>query len=259
MGRESAKTALVTGASSGIGRELARIHASRGGDLVLVARREERLKSLQQELTEQYGAKVTIAIQDLSVPGAAQQVYQKVSEAGIQVDYLINNAGFAAQGFFYEQEPRRVRDLTSVNVVALTELTRCFLPEMVERGSGRVLNMASLAAYLPGPLMAVYYATKAYVLSFSEGIANELSGTGVTVTVQCPNSVRTGFIEVGGLADSRAYRGRLGSPQAVAARGYKAMLRGKPVIVDSMLYVFLMRFIPRRLLARFARIAMEKA
>ena len=147
MGRERAKTALVTGASSGIGRELARIHASQGGDLVMVARREERLRSLQQELTELYGAKVTLAIQDLSVPGAVQQVYQKVSEAGIQVDYLINNAGFAAHGFFYEQEPRRVRDLTVVNVVALTELTRHFLPGMVERGSGRILNMASMAAY----------------------------------------------------------------------------------------------------------------
>jgi hypothetical protein len=259
MSGHRAKTALVTGASSGIGQELARIHASRGGDLVLVARREDRLQILQDELEDEYSVRVTVLCQDLSVPAAAREAYQRVSAAGIQVDYLINSAGFAYHGFFHKQEKDRVRDLISVNVTALTELTRCFLPDMFERGTGRILNMASMAAFLPGPLMAVYYATKAYVLSFSEAIANELSGSGVTVTVLCPGGVRTEFVEAGGLVGTRAFRGRLDSAHAVALQGYNAMLRGQPVVVDSKLYVFFMRFIPRRLLARFARIAMENA
>src|SRR3954449_1502715 len=192
--------ALVTGASAGIGRELCDILAREGHDLVLVARREPELTALAGELKEKYGADARVVIADLSKARAAQGVVKELGPSA-EVDVLVNNAGFGGHGAFVER-PRDVElGQIAVNVTALTDLTRLLLPGMVERRRGRILNVASTAAFQPGPFMAVYYATKAYVLSFSQAIAEELSGSGVTVTTLCPGVTETQFQQVAGAED----------------------------------------------------------
>jgi hypothetical protein len=176
------KTAVVTGASSGIGAELARIHAAHGGSLVMIARRREKLEALKAELEKTYGIAAYVLVQDLTEAGAAQQVHDHVRSLGLAVDVLVNNAGFGYWGPFHEQDWSVNEAMIKVNILALAALTRVFVPDMVARGHGRVLNVASMAGFVPGPLHAVYYASKAFVVSFSEALANELAGTGVTVT-----------------------------------------------------------------------------
>ncbi len=177
------ETALVTGASSGIGAELARIHAAHGGNLMMIARRRDKLEALKAELEKTYGIAVYLLVQDLAEAGAAQQVHDHVRSLGLAVDILVNNAGFGHWGPFHEQDWSVNEAMIKVNILALAALTRVFVPDMVARGHGRVLNVASMAGFVPGPLHAVYYASKAFVVSFSEALANELAGTGVTVTV----------------------------------------------------------------------------
>jgi uncharacterized protein len=244
----TARTALVTGASGGIGLEIARCLARDGYDLVLVARSGDKLQALADELG---GARVLAA--DLSDPGAAAKVAAEVPS----VDVLVNNAGVGDFGPFVDADLDRVLAMLQLNVVALTQLTRIYLPAMVERRSGRVLNVASTAAFQPGPLMAVYYATKAYVLSFSEALAEELRGTGVTVTALCPGPTRSGFQAAAEMEESRLVRGRkLPSSQQVAEAGVRAMHRGRAIVIPGVgnkLLAQSVRFGPRALVRRIVK------
>ena len=225
-------TALVTGASAGIGLELARILAREGHDLVLVARREPALKELADELKDRYGANSTVVTADLSDPAAGEQIEQALGETTI--DVLVNNAGFGGVGRFVERSYDDDMRMVAVNVTALTDLSKRFLPGMVTRGRGRILNVASTAAFQPGPFMAVYYATKAYVLSLSQALAEETSGTGVTVTCLCPGVTDTEFHGVAGTDAQPLTSGALSmSAKAVAEAGYKAMMRGKLVEIPG--------------------------
>lgn len=218
--------ALITGASSGIGLELARIHAWHGGDLVLVARRKKELEELKKELEEGFGIKVKIIAKDLTQEKSTQEVYLEIAKEGIEVDYLINNAGFGGVGKFYERDWNLDEDMIKLNILALTSLTRFFLPDFVKRNRGRILNVSSTASLFPGPLQAVYFATKAYVTSFSEAIAEELRGTEVTVTTLMPGATKTGFGAISGMDQTRLFK-KTFSAKEVAQTGYQAMLKGK--------------------------------
>jgi short-subunit dehydrogenase len=255
------KTALVTGASSGIGAELARVHAEHGGDLIVVARRQERLEALKTELENAHGITVHVLARDLMQADAAQQIYDVLQARGVPIDYLINNAGLGNYGLFHEQDWAQNEDLIKLNILAPAALTRMFLPQMVSRRSGRVLNIASMAGFVPGPLQAVYYASKAFVISFSEAIANELAGTGVTVTVLCPGPTETEFTLRPEMKGVRLLQWAV-SARIVAEAGYDAMLQGKTVVVPGILSKFVMhgllRFSPRKLTTRISRALMEK-
>jgi short-subunit dehydrogenase len=242
------ETILVTGASSGIGLELARIAAADGHSLILVARNEERLRQLAQELQRAHGTQVTTIPLDLSTPGAAERLAAAIAERGLQVDGLINNAGYGLYGPFLEHDPADQLGIIQLNVAALTDLIQRFLPGMVSRGYGRILNVASVAAFVPGPYLAVYHATKAYVLSLSEALAVELRGTGVTVTALCPGPVITGFQERSQMGLTAGHRLMLVRADAVARQGYQAMRRGKRIAIPGLLnrlLVFGTRLAPR--------------
>jgi uncharacterized protein len=246
--------ALVTGGSSGIGVDLARVLAREGHDLILVARREPELKAVAAELSTRYGADSTVITADLSTPDGPAKVFDEVTAAGLDVDVLVNNAGFADHGRFWETDPDTAQQMLMVNVVALTDLTRRFLPAMCARRRGHVLNVASTAGFQPGPFMAVYYASKAYVLSFTEALAEELRGTGVAATALCPGVVPTGFQDVAGLDDSSPmlHSPAVKSPEYVAQAAYAAMAKGKPVVIPgglNKLGVQSLRVAPRRVVA----------
>jgi short-subunit dehydrogenase len=249
-------TILITGASSGIGLELARICAAHRHDLVLVARRGDALAALAQE-AEAAGVRADILVSDLSAPGAAAAIASRVHELGLEIDGLVNNAGYGVFGPFSETSIDAERAMLQVNVVALTELTKLLVAPMIARGRGRILNVASTAAFLPGPLMAVYYASKAYVLSFSEAITDELRGTGVTVTVLCPGPTTSGFQQAANLAESKMVAGKtLPTSHEVAEAGYVAMMAGTPLEIPgwrNKLVAFLPRIVPRHMVAPVIR------
>ena len=245
------KTALITGASSGIGRALAELLARDGYSLVLVARREDRLHALQKEWSERYSIAVRVSAMDLAAPTSPQKLFDELDGQGI--DVLVNNAGFASYGPFARSDTATEVEMIQVNVTTLTHLTRLFLPHMVERREGRILNIASTAAFVPGPLMAVYYATKAYVLSFSEALAEELRGSGVTVTAYCPGPVATEFQERASLERSGLLRYGLVEVGPIAEEGYRAMMSGKVVAIPglpSKLISLAARLTPRSILRR---------
>jgi short-subunit dehydrogenase len=254
-------TALITGASSGIGLELARVFAKNRHDLVLVARNESKLVELAKEV-QAGGIRAHVVVSDLSAPGAVTALTGRVRELGIDVDILVNNAGYGLFGPFLETSLDAELAMIQVNVVALTELTKRLLPGMVARKGGRILNLASTAAFLPGPLMAVYYATKAYVLSFSEAIAAELEGSGVTVTALCPGPTASGFQAAANLEESKLVAGkRLPSAREVAEAGYQAMMAGKTVFVPGLsnkLTLLAPRLFPRRVVAKVVMKAQER-
>jgi short-subunit dehydrogenase len=254
-------TALITGASSGIGAELARIHAEHKGNLVLVARRLERLETLKSELEQAHGITVHVIAKDLTDPEAPKQIHNELMTRGIRIDYLINNAGFGNGGFFHQQDWAKNEAMIKVNVSALAALTRWFVPEMVAYGTGRILNVASMAAFLPGPLQAVYYASKAFVVSFSEAVNNELAGTGVTVTALCPGPVDTEFIERANLRKAKGFA-RTVSARGVAKAGYRAMLKGKTIIVpglvNKLVIHLLLPLTTRKQATAISRTMMEK-
>jgi hypothetical protein len=227
--------ALVTGASSGIGLELATVLAREGHDLILVARREAELAALGDELNSRYGADATVVAADLATADGPQRVFGEVSGQGLDVEILVNNAGLGGHGRFWETHADAEHRTLAVNIVALTELTRLFLPAMVARHSGRVLNVASTAGFQPGPFMASYYASKAYVLSFTEAIAEELAGTGVTATALCPGVVPTGFQTAAEMGPDMPLLKSPGakSPQVVAEAAYKGMIRGKRIVIPG--------------------------
>ena len=240
-------TALITGASSGIGLALARVFAADGIDVILSARSEDKLHALAKEVREKYRVKARVIAADLSLPGEAQKIYDRVVE---QVDYLVNNAGFGVYGGFAETDWMAEAAMLQVNIVALTQLTKLFLPGMIARGRGKILNVASTAAFQPGPMMAVYFATKAYVLSFSEAIARELKGTGVSITALCPGATETGFQRAAGATGSRVFDSRtLPTGVDVAAYSYKALQRQKRVAIHgaiNKMLAFGVRLLPRR-------------
>ena len=227
------KVALITGASSGLGRELARVHASHGGDLVLVARRVDRLQELKEELETKHQVKVFILGQDLSQPTAARMIYDTLQAEGIQIDYLINNAGLGGQGSFAERTMEEDMNLLSVDIIALTRLTKLFLPDFLKRKSGRILNVSSTASLTPGPYQATYFAAKAYVTSLSEALWMETRGTGVTVTCVLPGGLSTEFGAQAGLEGTGLGQALVMSPTAVAIDAYNAMQKGKRRIISG--------------------------
>lgn len=254
------KTALITGASFGIGLELTRIFAREGHNLVLVARSGDRLRQLASELEKNHGARSLILATDLTEPGAAAYVLDQTSRANIVVDILVNNAGFGQYGLFVENDLEECLRQIQLNVTTLTHLTRLYLPDMIGRGSGRILNVASTAAFQPGPLMAVYFATKAYVLHFSEALSNEVEGTGVTVTCLCPGATATEFHKRANATEMKLLQ--LGSMDAgtVAEDGYRALMAGKPLVISGLrnwLSAQSVRFGPRRLVTAIARKTQE--
>jgi len=251
------KLALVTGASGGIGLAIARLLARAGYDLALVARTAAKLESVATELRAAGDIVVTTFAADLSAPGAARAVFDRIPAC----DVLVNNAGFASNGAFAELEEQRLLDEIALDVTALTQLCRLYLPGMIERGNGRILNVASTAAFLPGPGMAVYYASKAYVLSFSEALAEELRGTGVTVTCLCPGATATGFAERARMLDTPLMRGPQGDAADVARAGFAGMLAGRPVVVPGVTNKVLSwtaHLTPRRVLLWLSRKAVER-
>lgn len=242
-------TALITGASSGIGLELARIHASKGDNLVIVARNKQNLDELKAELESKYNISVlTIGI-DLSVPDAPKEVFAITKAAGIRIDYLINDAGFGNHSLYAESDWEINKNMIHVNILAVSQFIRLYLPEMIARKDGKILNLASSAAFMPGPLMAVYYATKSYVLSLSQGINSEIRKSGVTMTALCPGPTDTGFAVAADAVNARVFTTiKMASARSVAEYGYNAMMKGKAVALDNPLVkiaVFTFRFIPR--------------
>ena len=229
--------ALVTGASTGIGLEFARQLAADGYSLVIVARERERLAAVARELRSQYGVAVKDYATDLSEPGAAEALWADLSSAGVSVDILINNAGIGLYGEFQDQSVAALRSMQMINVLALTTLTRLALPGMLARRRGRILNVASVVGYQPGgPRMAVYYATKSYVLSFSKGLALELEGTGVTVTALSPGVTKSSFEQRSGASETLLYSLLpQATAKAVASAGYRGMMRGRRVVIPGLL------------------------
>jgi hypothetical protein len=242
------KTALITGASGGIGYELAKLFAHDRYNVVLIARSAEKLSQLADELQRQFGITAKAITLDLATPGAAKQLFDQLS--GTPIDVLVNNAAYGIFGEFAEQKPEDISGQIELNIAALSMLTRLFVPQMIERKSGKILNIASTAGFQAGPLMAVYYASKAYVISFSEAIANELKGSGVTVTCLCPGPTDTGFQGRAGVANSRLFK-QFGpmSAKAVARDGYRAMMKGKTLTISGF---------KNRVLAETTRVAPRK-
>jgi uncharacterized protein len=257
------KTALITGASSGIGLEMAKLFAADKINLVLVARSEAKLKELAAHLQAQYGIVVHVLAKDLSQYASAKAIYDWTVQEKVHIDYLVNNAGFGDFGFFAESDWSKQEQMINLNITALTYLTHLFLPAMVQQKFGRVLNVASTAAFQPGPTMSVYYATKAFVLHFSEAIANELEGTGVTVTALCPGPTESGFQSAAAMEESKLVKGkRFPSSAAVALYGYQSMNKSKKVAIHGVMNYLLsnsIRFTPRNLVLKIVRSMQNKA
>ena len=256
-------TALITGASSGIGFELAREFAKHRHDLVLVARSEDKLNSLADDLKAAHQISVHVLAKDLSDAKQVDEVYAYTRFHNLQIDFLVNNAGFGDYAYFYDADWNKLDSMLDVNIKALTRLSWLYVRDMVKSRSGRLMNVASTAAFQPGPTMAVYYATKSYVLFLSEAMANELQGKGVTVTALCPGATESGFQEAADLHESRLVKGKkLPTSAEVAAFGYKAMMRGKKVAIHGVgnyLLAQTPRFFPRNMVTKVVRLMQEKA
>jgi len=245
-------TALITGASAGIGTEFARYHAAQGGDLILTARRGDTLNALKSELEAAHGITVHVFALDLGAPGGADYLYQAVKKAGLRVDILINNAGFGGHGIHTDRELADEQRMIDLNVKSLVTLTHQFGRDMVANGGGKILNVASTAGFMPGPLQAIYFATKAFVKSYSEAIDHELRPKGVSVTALCPGYVATEFAEVANLQGTKlAKGGGKKTAASVAKHGYDAMLAGKLVTVNEfglgLLVNWVVPLLPRRM------------
>jgi uncharacterized protein len=244
---------LLTGASSGIGFELAHEFAKHQHNLILVARSTQILEDLKTSIEDKYKVVARVISLDLAQPDSADQLYKMVQDQNLSVDILVNNAGFGDHGLFAKSELKRDEDMIVLNTLTLTKLTHLFLQDMLKRKSGRVLNVASIAGFLPGPLMTVYYATKAFVLSFSEGLYEELKGTGVTVTALCPGPTRSGFMIAAGVDTQEiSALGKINIPtsQEVAEFGYKELMQGNAIAVHggiNILVAMTIGFFPRSL------------
>jgi len=255
-------TALITGASSGIGMSMARMLAEDGWNLIVIGRNVASMNALRDDIVSKNDVDVRVIEKDLSKIGASEEIYEEVSSAGLQVDFLINCAGLGDFGKFVESDPKKQERQILVNDLALTTMTRLFVPDMVARGSGRVLNVASIAAFQPGPLMSVYYGSKAYVLNFTEAIAVELKGTGVKVSVVCPGPVDTPFLELAGQTGQNMFKkSACTTPDKVARYGLKKAFKGKVVIVvgfSSKMLMFFERFLPRCLVRNVVHMIQRK-
>ena len=255
------KAALITGASGGIGYELSKLFAADGYNLVLVARSQDKLDQAAAELSQGYGVNVLPLAVDLGDPAAPAEIHAALQAQSIRIDVLVNNAGFGVHGPFAQTEWAEELAMLQVNAVTLTHLSKLLLPGMLERGWGRILNVGSTGSFAPAPLMAVYGASKAYVLSFSEALGEELRGTGVSVTALCPGVTRTGFQARAGVGSTRYVQSGTMTARQVAEIGYRALMRGQPVVVPGMAnsaLVLLSRFMPRALATRIAYRMMER-
>ncbi|MBV8051104.1 MAG: SDR family oxidoreductase [Acidobacteriaceae bacterium] len=259
----STKTALITGASGGIGYELAKLFAADHHDLVLVARSANKLGQLKDELQRGYGISAKSIALDLTGAPAPQVLFDQLQREGIVVDVLVNNAGYGKFGEFDKIPCDESLGQIQLNISALTHLTKLFLDPMLQRHSGKILNVASTAGFQPGPLMAVYYATKAYVISFSEALANELSGSGVTVTCLCPGATDTGFQDRAGTENTLLFKKmRPMDAKTVARDGYRGLMAGKTLVISGFknwLLAEATRFGPRKVVTAMSRKVMETA
>ena len=257
----SKTTALITGASVGIGLELAKQFAAHGHDLILVARNRDALEAAAGTLEGRHGIRATVIQSDLADPNSPQRLFEAVMAEGLRVDILVNNAGFGLGGEFAETDIDRELDMIQVNIAALTYLTKLFMQPMVLRRSGRILNVGSTAGFQPGPLMSVYYASKAYVLSFSQALHEELRDTGVTVTCLCPGSTATEFAERAGISNSRLFTlTGVASAADVASYGYAATMRGERIALPGLknkAHIQALRLLPRSLVTTLARKVQE--
>jgi uncharacterized protein len=256
-GKKDRTTALITGGSIGIGLELAKEFAAHGHDLVLVARRRDPLDAAAGIIEGRYGVKVTTIASDLSDAASPSRLFDAVTAEGIQIDFLVNNAGFGLAGEFADTDIEVELDMVQVNIAALMYLTKLFLPPMIKRKSGHILNVASIAGFQPGPLMSVYYATKAFVISFSQAIDEELRNSGVSVTCLCPGPTATEFAERAGTANTRAFtKAGVASAEEIAKYGYLAMLRGERIAIPGIRNKLLMqagKVVPRAVVTRIVR------
>ena len=254
--------AIVTGASSGIGKEFAHIFAEHQVNLVIAARNENALVSLADVLVAKHKIKVLVFPGDLSQQSIVMELVEFVTSHKVRPDYLINNAGFGDFGYFTQSSWAKEEKMIDLNMKTLTYLTKIYATQMKERESGRIVNVASGAAFQPGPLMAIYFATKAYVHHFSEAIAEELNGSGVTVTTLCPGPTESNFWRVAGKENSSSFlHGRMPSSQVVAQYGYEAMMRGDRVAIQGLrnrLGAFMLRFVPRSVVTKIIKYGQEK-
>lgn len=248
--------ALITGSYGGLGTEFVRIHASAGGDLILVGRSQARLDEQAAQVRAEYGVEVRTIAVDLSTERAAKEIHDACTQWGVTPDYIINNAGFGGQGdFARERTMEQDMSMIAVNIETPTRILKLFLPDMIERGSGKVLNVSSTAATVPGPLQAVYYATKAYVTSWSNALWRETQGTGVTVSCLMPGAMQTGFAATGGLEDTKLFANAV-SPTTVAEDGFVGMLDGKVNIISGLVkwqrpFISLSPVMPRKVMLNF--------
>ena len=241
---------------------MAKIHALKGGDLVLVARNKSKLDELKTELEKQFNISVYTIGKDLSATESAQEIHDETNRQNIQVDYLINNAGFGDFGMFTDTDWNKELKMINLNITTLTLFTKLYLQDMVKRKSGKIMNVASIASFQPGPTLAVYCATKAYVLSFTEAISNEVSDKGVSIIALCPGATETGFQAAGGLDESKLFKDKkLPTGKEVAEYGYSSMIKGKTVAIHGIMNYILsnsIRFIPRALVLKVSRKMLDK-
>jgi len=256
-------TALITGASGGIGLELARIFAANGNNVVLVARNQSRLGEIKVELEAKHKVKVLTIDKDLSFRDAAREVYEQTQSSGWQIDYLVNNAGFGDYGPFADSSWDKQLQMIDLNITALTHLTKLYLENMMARKSGKIMNLASTAAFQSGPLMAVYFATKSYVLHFSEALDNEVREKGITVTAVCPGATESGFQAAAAMEESGLVKNKkLPTSHEVATFAYESMMKGKTVAIHGLMNKILansVRWMPRSVVVKITRKMQEKA
>jgi len=256
------RLALITGASAGIGKELARYHAKQGGDVILAARRKAALDTLKVELEKDYGIQAYVFTSDLSQAGAAEKLYNEIKNAGHDIDILINNAGFGGHGKIIDRKLEEDLSMIMVNIVSLVTLTHLFAADMAKKGGGHILNVGSTAGFMPGPNQAVYFATKAFVNSFSQAVDHELREQGVHSTVLCPGYVETEFAQVANLKGTAMTDGGGATAESVAKCGYDAMMKEKLVIINetklSILLQWIIPLLPRRTVLKIAGDMQEK-
>jgi hypothetical protein len=251
---EAKPWALITGASSGIGRALAHQFAQEGYNLVAVARNGERLRELARELSEEQNVLTKVIVHDLAKPSACEEIFKVLTDEGIAIDVLVNNAGFGVHGEYAKTDLSREIDMVNLHITSLLQLTKFFMPQMLTRNFGRILNVASVYSYSSVPMQSVYSASKSFMLSFSESLRNEIRGKGVSVTVLCPGITRTEFRKRMGVGEKKAAKGM--DPAKVAAIGYKALMRGKFIAIPGVgnkTYVWFARMTPRSLMSRVIR------
>lgn len=242
---------LITGASSGLGYEFVKLFAKENYEIIIVARTLERLDKIKDEFSNN---KITVIKRDLTKYNAAKELYNEIKARGINIEILVNNAGFGLLGEFDKLNIENQKDMIELNITALTELTHFVVQEMKQRGRGKILNIASTAAFQPGPLMAVYYATKAYVVSFSEAVAQELKGTGITVTTLCPGATKTNFGKVAGAENANLFRWAMEADK-VARIGFNGLMKGKRVVIAgafNKIGAYSAKFLPRRITTKIA-------